>query len=226
MATKKKSLKKPAVHEPTLKRWAKQGESLATAKSGNQWAIAEWMCKGEGEFKKSKPYAVAAKATGMTVETLRQFAHTARNVLTRVNGLSFGHHRLVAEYRPEEQKRFLKHAKDNEESVASFSAFLNARKKDIARRAEKRSRGDVAASKVIEACDAFFRHDDIETLLDDPPTPNVRAELIARLKEAVTELNRTVDQMATAWREHEEADVVFLRASSQDGRAKGVGAGE
>src|SRR5207244_3798154 len=98
MATKRKALKKkaPTNNGRELKQWVKQGESLARAKSGNQWAIADWMCRGEDDFKKRKPYQVAVQATGMTVETLRQFAYTARKVLTRVNGLSFGHHRLVA----------------------------------------------------------------------------------------------------------------------------------
>jgi hypothetical protein len=218
--------KAAAAVDPKLQRWKKQGESLAKAKNGNQWAIADWMCKGEGDFKRSKPYQVAAIATGMTLETLRQFAHTARNVLTRVNGLSFGHHRLVAQYSSEEQKRFLKHAKDNKESVASFAAFLNARKKDAARRAEKRSHADVAASKVMEAFDALLRNYHFEILLDKPPSPAARAELIERLKSAVAGLNTKVEQMATAWREHDEADAAFLRASSQEENAMGVGAGK
>jgi hypothetical protein len=220
MATKKK-----AALDPKLKRWMKQGESLAKAKNGNQWAIADWMCRGEGDFKRSKPYQVAATATGMTVETLRQFAHTARNVLTRVNGLSFGHHRLVAEYTPEEQKRFLNHAKRNKESVASFAAFLKARKKDIARRAEKRSQADVAVEKVIEACDAFLRNQHIDTLLDEPPSLAARVELLERLRKAVVELNSKVEQIATAWSEHDEAEAAFQKTTRPE-RAIGTGAGQ
>jgi hypothetical protein len=90
--------KKTAALDSKLKRWMKQGESLAQAKWSNQWEIAAWMRKGEDAFKKKQREEVAVKATGMTVETLRQFAYTARHVLTRVNGLSFGHHRLVAKY--------------------------------------------------------------------------------------------------------------------------------
>jgi hypothetical protein len=51
MATKKK-----AAVDPKLERWKQRGESLARAKNGNQWAIADWMYKGEGDFKKRKPY--------------------------------------------------------------------------------------------------------------------------------------------------------------------------
>jgi hypothetical protein len=53
MATKKK-----AAVDPKLERWKQRGESLARAKNGNQWAIADWMYKGEGDFKKRKPYQV------------------------------------------------------------------------------------------------------------------------------------------------------------------------
>ena len=67
------------------------------------------------------------KATGMTRPTLYQFKFTAEffPISTRVKDLSFGHHRLVAkeEFTPDERKRLLKHAQDNDESVASFEAW-------------------------------------------------------------------------------------------------------
>ena len=229
MATRKKGLKTkaPAVDPRKLDQWKKKGQSLAKAKNANQWAIADWMCKGEDEFKKKKPYQVAATATGMTIGTLRQFAYTARHVLTRVNGLFFGHHRLVAEYTAEEQKRFLKHAKDNKESVASFAAFLKARKKDIARQDEKLSHADVVAKKVREGCDTFLRNYHFDTLLDEPPSPAARTKLLERLRKAVAELNSKVEQMVTAWREHDEADEAFHReTASENDKGIGVGAGK
>jgi hypothetical protein len=177
MATKKKTPKKkaPSVEDHKLEQWKEKGEALARAKWSNQWDIAAWMLKGENTFKKKEREEAAVKATGMTVETLRQFAYTARHVLTRVNGLSFGHHRLVAQYTSEEQARLLKHAKDNEESVASFAAFLKTLKQDA--EPETGSEADVAASKVIEACDALlrrFQNDDFDTLLDERPSPAAR----------------------------------------------------
>lgn len=200
--------KKPTFDARKLERWKKQGESLARKKNSNQWAIADWMCIGENDFKKKKPYPVAAAATGMTVETLRQFAHTARRVLTRVNGLYFGHHRLVTEYQPAEQKRLLKHAKDNRESVASFAAFLKARKNDRGRDANL-SHADVAAAKVVEACTTFIQNYHFDTLLDEPPSPAKRLELINTLKSAADALNSKVEVMKNMWDEHDKADKAF-----------------
>jgi len=194
MATKKK-----AALDPKLKRWMKQGESLAKAKWGNQWKIAKWMCEGEDGFKRSKPYELAVIVTGMTKETLRQFAYTARHVKvsTRVNGLSFGHHRLVAGYTEEEQRRFLKHAKDNKESVASFAAFLKTLKQDA--EPETGSQADVAASKIIEACDSLLRNYHFDTLLDERPSQSARTKVLDRLKKAIAELNEKMEQMEEAW---------------------------
>jgi DNA-binding transcriptional MerR regulator len=202
MATRKKGLKTkaPAVDPRKLDQWKKNGQLLAKAKNANQWAIADWMCKGEDEFKKKKPYQVAATATGMTIGTLRQFAYTARHVLTRVNGLFFGHHRLVAEYTPEQQARFLKHAKDNGESVASFAAYLKTLKQDA--EPETWSPADVAASKVIEACDSFlrsFRNDDFDTLLDERPSQSARTKVLDRLKDVIVELNNKMEELEAEW---------------------------
>ena len=226
MATKKKGLKTkaPAVDPPKLDQWKKKGKSLAKAKNGNQWAIADWMCKGETDFKKCKPYEVASKATGMTVGTLRQFAHTARNVLTRVNGLSFGPHRLVAEYTPEEQIRLLKQATADKESVASFAAVLKARKKDLARRADKRSPADQAADKVVDACDTLIRSYHFTTLVTDRPSTVKRNELLNKLKKAAADLNNKVEEMARAWREQDAADEAFQQDTVPETKALGVAA--
>lgn len=200
MATKKKAPKKQ-VNERKLERWKTQGTSLAKAKWANQWAIAKWMCDGEDGFKRSKPYELAAIVTGMTVETLRQFAYTARaiKVSTRVNGLSFGHHRLVAGYTEDVQKRYLKHAKDNKESVASFAAFLKTLRQDAA---PETPPAEVAALKVIKACDSFLRNfqkDDFDTLLDEHPSPAARTKVLDRLKDAIVELNEKLEEMEVAW---------------------------
>jgi hypothetical protein len=222
MATKKK-----IAVDPKLQRWKRQGESLAKAKWTNQWAIAKWMCEGEDGFKRSKPYQLASTATGMTVETLRQFAYTARNVKvsTRVNSLSFGHHRLVAGYTPDQQVRYLKHAKNNKKSVASFAAYLKGLKQDDASGAEERSEADVAAAKVIEACSAFLRNYNFDKLLSEPPTDDVRADVLDELKKAVAELNEKIETLTAVWQEIAEADAAFLAASPKS-NTKAVGAGQ
>ena len=189
MVTKKKAPKKKRkVDQLVFKQWVNDGKALKV--SEHQWAIADWILRGEkiSGLSNKEAYSRAVKLTGMTEGTLRQFAHTARNVLTRVNGLSFGHHRLVAKYNPEQQKRFLDYAKDARKSVDGFAGYLRNRDKDAARRAEKRSKADVSASKVME-----------ETLLDEPPTPAAGTEVLERLKKAIAELTDKVKQMETAW---------------------------
>jgi hypothetical protein len=222
---KKKDLKtKPAVANGQLERWANRGVALAKVKDGNQWAIGDWLLSGEKDFGKKKAYDKAQSATGMTRATLQQFKYTAEcfPISTRVKKLSFGHHRLVADKRltPNDRKRLLQHAKDSGESVASFAAFLRSREKDALRRADKRSPADLAASKVMAACAAFLRNHNIEMVLNEPPTPAVRAELLGRLKKAADELNNKMEQLAKAWRDHDAADQAF-----KQGGNKALGAG-
>jgi hypothetical protein len=230
MATKKKSVKKKstAVDEAKLKQWSKQGEVLAKAKNGNQWAIGDWILRGATTFK-SKAYAEAKEATGMTRDTLYQFKLTAEcfPISTRVKDLSFGHHRLVATEEPDERTRLLKHAKDNKESVASFAAYLRNRKIDAARRADKRSPADQAADKVIEACDALLKSYTFEKLLSEPPTATKRKSVLTTLRNAGTKLNQQAKDMEQLWSEHDAAESDFQRESAlENDRALGAGAGQ
>jgi hypothetical protein len=227
MATKKKSLlKKPAVDERKLKQWAMQGEALAKAKNGNQWAIGDWILAGAKTFGTKEAYNKAQQATGMTRATLQQFKYTAEcfPISTRVKNLFFGHHRLVAdkELTPEERKRLLQHAKGK--SVASFAAFLKARKKDLMRRDEKRSLADQAADKVVDAFDTFIRSYLFTTLLTDPPSTAKRTELLNKLKKAAADLTSKMEEIARAWREQDAADEAFQQGTMPETKALGVAA--
>jgi hypothetical protein len=200
MVTKKKALKKkPKFDERVFEHWVNEGRALKV--SEHQWDIADWLLRGEkiSGLSNKEAYKRAVTLTGMTEGTLRQFAHTARNVLTRVNGLSFGHHRLVAKYTPEQQKRYLDYAKDARKSVDGFAGYLRNLDKDKARRAEKRSRADVAAAKVMEACDTLLRNHHFERLFDEAPTPAAGTEVLERLKKAIAELSNRVEQMEMSW---------------------------
>jgi hypothetical protein len=225
MATKKKPEKKPAVDERKLEQWKKKGESLAKKKDGNQWDIGDWILAGEKTFGKKRAYDAAQKATGMKRATLYLFKDTAEcfPISTRVKNLYFGHYRLVAnnDYTKQQRKELLQEAKG--ESVASFAAILRDRKKKLADRAERRSDADVAAAKVMEACDAFLRNHNVEKLLNEPPTSDVRTELLERLKNAVSELNNKIEMLAAVWQEEDEADAAFL---SSNERTIAVGAGK
>jgi hypothetical protein len=233
MATKKKSLKKksPAVDTAKLKRWSKQGVVLAKAKEGNQWAIGDWILAGVNEFGTKKAYDEAQEATGMTRDTLYQFKFIAEcfPISTRVKDLYFGHHRLVAkeEFTPDERKRLLKHAQDNDESVASFEAWLRNRKIDAARRADKRSPADQAADKTIGACDVLLRNYTFDTLMTTPPSATKRKSVLTTLRDAATKLNKLAEEMEQLWCEHDSAEEDFERGtSSESNKALGVVAGQ
>jgi hypothetical protein len=223
MPTKKKSLKKPAVDERKLELWKKRGEALAESKQRNQWAIGSWLLAGEKEFGKKMAYDKAEQATGMARGTLYQFKYTAESfpISTRVKKLAFGHHRLVAseEYKPDERKALLKHAAGK--SVASFAAYLRNRKKDATRRADKRSPADQSADKVVDACDVFLRNYNFTMLLNEPPTPTKRTELLETLKKAAADLNGKIAELSGAWADEDEADAAF-----QQEEALGVAAGK
>jgi hypothetical protein len=120
-----------------LSKWRKQGATFKAAEYRlrdteftHQWAIVDWMHAGVKAFGKEDAYRVALKATGMTKLTLEQFAHAARNVLIRVKGVSFGHHRLVAKLkatnrysRKQRQRAWLIKARNKHWSVAEFYTF-------------------------------------------------------------------------------------------------------
>lgn len=211
MAAKKEALKKKKrmnVDSPEFHRWEKRGDVLGAAKNSNQWAIADWILDGMNRFEKSDVYDRVQKLTGLTRDTLKQFKLTAERFptkLTRVNGLSFGHHRLVAKYDEEDRRRLLKHAKETEESVASFAAYLRQEDADAARRADKRPHADRAADKVIDACDAVRKCSAFVTLLSKQPTPEKRSELLDGLRAVIADLTSKVERFERLWVSSEQA---------------------
>lgn len=226
MGVKKKAVKNKAGDERKQEQWRKQG--LALRVSQHQWDVAKWILRGENLFKsKKKAYDEAVKLTGMTRQTLQSFASTARNVkaLTRVKELSFGHHRLVMKYTDEEQKELLKYAlTEPRKSVDSFAAYLRNRDKDAARRGDSRTPADQAAHRVIQGCEELLRNYNFLTLLNDPPSSDVRAELLKRLKRAVAELNTKAEQMAAAWRNADDAEQAFQAENVPETKTLGASA--
>jgi hypothetical protein len=214
MASKKKSLKKnPAEEKRELKRWSEQGKVFRAAEFRlrdteftHQWAIADWMLAGVKAFGKDKAYKAAMKATGMTEQTLDQFAHTARkvSVLTRVKGVSFGHHRLVAKFkepdREKRQKKELTHAKKNRLSVADFDLYLKGNAHADEREKKTPTNADVNAVKFMKRCDELLSHLGLQALLSGaPPAQDHRDELVAKLKETAKQLSEVVDRLAHQW---------------------------
>jgi hypothetical protein len=219
--------KKTAAVDPKMKRWKEEGRTLRV--SQRQWIIADWILRGMELFKsKTRAYDEASALTGMTRETLQQFKMTAEFFppLTRVKDLSFGHHRLVAnkKYTESQRSRYLQHAKEAHESVDRFAAYLRNRDHDASRRSDNRTAADQAADKVIEGCNELLRNYNFVTLLNDPPSRDVRAGLLERLKKTVAELNSKAEQMAAAWRDADEADEAFEQGTAPETKALGVAA--
>jgi hypothetical protein len=216
MATK--SLNKSAV-DPRVVRWKREGRTLRV--SQHQWVIADWILRGMKLFKsKKKAYDAAVNLTGMTRETLQQFKMTAEFFpsSTRVKGLSFGHHRLVAnrKYTPAQRNRYLLYAKN--ESVDSFASYLRGLDQDAARRADHRTPADKAADAVADECARLIRNCNFSKLLNTPPSQGKQTDLVDALKKAAAELNAKAEMLVTTWR---RTDVAF----QQNKKAKGVGAG-
>ena len=180
----------------------------------HQWAIADWILAGVEAFGKDRAYEEAIEATGMTRGTLEQFAHTARNVLIRVKGVSFGHHRLVAKYNREHQQRYLKHARDAGETVESFAAFLRQVDGDAARRANasKGTKADRAADRIMGVCDTLRKSGSFVMLLSKQPSPEKRIELLNTLRAAIADLTSRVERFERLW--------------ESKGKALGAGAGK
>jgi hypothetical protein len=215
MASKKKSLKRkaPAVDAAKLKQWTEQGRVFRAAEFRlrdteftHQWAIADWMLAGVKAFGKDKAYEAAMKATRMTEQTLDQFAHTARRVrvLTRVKGVSFGHHRLVAKFKGPDrekcQKKELNYAKKNRLSVADFDLHLKGNAHAATREEKTPTNADVNAVKFMKRCDELLSHLGLQALLSGaPPAQEHRDDLVAKLKETSKQLNEAVDRLAHQW---------------------------
>jgi hypothetical protein len=95
---------------PEIQEWMAEGRALVQAASGHQWAIADWMLRGEKTIGIRAAYDFAETATGYSRKTLTDWASVARHSSIRIDNLSFGHHQVVSHLLPEAQKRCLEWA--------------------------------------------------------------------------------------------------------------------
>lgn len=82
--------------EPTHEQWKTVGEHLARLNTSMQWLIGDWLAYGERSY--AQTYEALAKELGIQIGTAYQYSYVAKSVdfCTRVQKLSFGHHREVA----------------------------------------------------------------------------------------------------------------------------------
>lgn len=203
----KNSKRKPTA---SIGKWKEEGKALWRAELhlrdrefSHQWAIADWMRRGEDTFGKERARDAAQQATKMTRETLQQFAHTARKVLIRVKGVSFGHHRLVARFKGSDterkklQKSWLLRARKNDWSVVEFDLHL----KQFFLKDQKPMRtAALAASSLVRGCGSLISHWGFKTLSEiDSPGEEQRRELIRTLTETAEALLKKAENLKASW---------------------------
>lgn len=85
------------VRESTEEEWKRYGEALKAVDEAKQWAIGDWLVDGKSHYG-DKLYETASKILGVEKNTLEHQKSLAEKFefCTRVQNLSWGHHREVA----------------------------------------------------------------------------------------------------------------------------------
>lgn len=112
----------------TLEEWNRFGDFLAQANNSVGFWVGDWINFGEQKW--GEKYASAMDLTGFEYQTLAQYASVAHkvNFYTRVQTLTFRHHRQVASLPPSEQSRWLKLAEDHGLSSRLLALSIQAGK--------------------------------------------------------------------------------------------------
>lgn len=117
--------------------WEKRGEELAKKDSDVRWEIGDWILSGTEIFEDnpSDPMGAldhAEMITGLARGTLKDLASTAKRcaVSVRTDALSWSHHRILINMRPDDDeeklKEWLELAKEKELSVLAFTKELKS----------------------------------------------------------------------------------------------------
>src|SRR5260221_14021918 len=105
---------------PTFEEWLSCWELIDKVESSKHWWIGDWLNYGKEEW--GEMYDKAIEQTGFDYETLRSDKYVASRVefVRRRTNLSFGHHREVAPYTPQEQDILLERAETLGLSIKQF----------------------------------------------------------------------------------------------------------
>ena len=104
--------------------WLSTGRRLGAIGRCSQWWIGDWIRYGTARW--GEKYAEAARVTGYDVASLRNMAWVAAqfDLSLRSDKLTWSHHVLLAPLEPDEQRRWLEHARDQRLSVADLRTEL------------------------------------------------------------------------------------------------------
>lgn len=104
------------IHAPlSFDEWIACGSQLVGMKNALQWCIGDWLAYGEGRGDWGETYAQAMDATQISYDSLRNYTWVSRvfELSTRVDNLSWSHHRAVAGIEePEKRQQLLRMAAD------------------------------------------------------------------------------------------------------------------
>lgn len=119
--------------ELTPTAWTQIGQQVCRISDSSAWWIADWIVYGQNKF--PDLYRQAIRETGLSYQTLRNYAWVARRftVSRRDDRLSFQHHAQVAALPEDEQDQWLSNALAKGWSAAELRKQLQwAREKDRA----------------------------------------------------------------------------------------------
>lgn len=104
--------------------WCQVGEQIVRIGDSSTWWIADWVAYGQDNF--PKRYKRAAEKTGLSYQTLRNYAWVARRFKTarRRAELSFQHHAQLAALSEAEQDAWLERALANQWSATELRRRL------------------------------------------------------------------------------------------------------
>lgn len=110
-------------------RWLELGDGLRRLGQGYQWWIGDWLVAGEKRY--GATFDLATRVTGLDESSLKVYKWVSGRVekFTRVNFLSWSHHREVADLDPREQAEWLATAADRSWSKSQLASELAASKR-------------------------------------------------------------------------------------------------
>lgn len=122
----------------TKEEWRSFLNAIQSVKQSYQFVIGDWFAAGKDRFNVS--YEEIAALTGFKVKTVEIWASACRNVpkFTRVNFLTFAHHRAVAVLPLERQLQALQYAFENGLSARQLADEIKGAKPRL--KAGKRAR--------------------------------------------------------------------------------------
>ena len=115
----------------TWERWVEIGQSLGSTVKNLPWAVGDWLVLGEDAF--GERAAQHLQDVGMAVERLSNYAWVSRAFppTTRVEGLTWTHHRYIAKLNEDERSFWLRRSLEENLSTGELWRLLHANKPTV-----------------------------------------------------------------------------------------------